>query len=71
MVFHDRRVTLKSANQIERMARAGSLVADVLDAVGAAVRPGVSTLELDAIAEAIIRGAGATPGWFITRADRT
>jgi methionyl aminopeptidase len=64
MGFHDRRVTLKSAGQIERMAKAGSLVADVLDAVGAAIRPGVSTLELDAIAEAVIRDAGATPSFI-------
>jgi methionyl aminopeptidase len=64
MTFHDRRVTLKSAAQIERMAVAGRLVADVLDAVEAAIRPGVSTLELDAIAESIIRAAGGTPSFI-------
>jgi methionyl aminopeptidase len=64
MGFHDRRVTLKSKGQIERMAVAGRLVADVLDAVAVAIRPGISTLELDAIAEAIIRAAGATPSFI-------
>jgi methionyl aminopeptidase len=69
MTFHDRRVTLKSAAQIERMAVAGRLVADALDAVEAAIRPGVSTLELDTVAEGIIRSlvsidAGAiVDGW--------
>src|SRR4030095_8002479 len=64
MGFHDRRVTLKSPGQIERMAVAGRLVADVLDAGGVAIRPGISTLELDVIAEAIIRAAGATPSFI-------
>ncbi|MET1231617.1 MAG: type I methionyl aminopeptidase [Candidatus Limnocylindrales bacterium] len=64
MAFHDRRVTLKSAAQVERMAVAGRLVADVLDAVAAAIQPGVSTLELDAIADATIRAARATPSFI-------
>jgi methionyl aminopeptidase len=64
MGFHDRRVILKSASQVERMAVAGRLVADVLDGVAAAIRPGISTLELDAIAEATIREAGATPSFI-------
>ena len=64
MAFRDRRVTLKSASQIERMAVAGRLVADVLDTVGAAIRPGVTTLELDRIAEELIRGAGGIPSFI-------
>ncbi len=63
MALGDRRVTLKSASQIRRMAVAGSLVADVLDAVGSAIRPGVTTLELDTIATDIIRAAGGTPSF--------
>src|SRR3954451_5834629 len=43
------------------MRRAGLVVADALDAVRAALRPGVTTLELDGIAEHVIRSAGATP----------
>ena len=60
----ERRVTLKSAAQIEKMAVAGRLVADVLDRVGSEVRAGVTTGELDAIAEEMIRGAGAIPSFI-------
>lgn len=63
MAIMERRVTLKSAAQIERMARAGRLVSNVLDRVGEAIRPGVTTLELDALAEGLMRGAGATPSF--------
>jgi len=47
----DRRVTLKSSAQIDKMAIAGALVASVLDRLAAEIRPGVTTLQLDAIAE--------------------
>jgi methionyl aminopeptidase len=60
----DRRVTLKSAAQIEKMAVAGRLVADVLDALGAELRPGITTAELDSMAEAIIRGRGGIPSFI-------
>jgi methionyl aminopeptidase len=63
MAFRERRVTLKSAAQIERMAIAGRLVAEVLDAVGDAIRPGVTTAELDALATERIRAAGAIPSF--------
>lgn len=64
MGYRERRVMLKSAAQIERMAIAGRLVAEVLDAVGEAIRPGVSTAELDALATEMIRQAGATPSFI-------
>jgi methionyl aminopeptidase len=60
----ERRVTLKSRAQIERMAVAGRLVSDVLDRLGQELRPGVTTLELDAIAEEMIRGAGGIPSFI-------
>jgi len=60
----ERRVTLKSPAQIERMAVAGRLVADVLDRLEAEVKPGVTTESLDAIAEEMIRGAGAIPSFI-------
>jgi methionyl aminopeptidase len=63
MAFRERRVTLKSAAQVERMAVAGRLVADVLDRVGEAIRPGVTTGELDALATELIRAAGAVPSF--------
>ena len=46
------------------MRRAGLVVADALDAVRAALRPGIRTADLDAIAERAIRGAGATPSFL-------
>jgi methionyl aminopeptidase len=64
MLFDRRRVTLKSRSQIERMAEAGRLVGDALDAVGDAVRPGVTPLELDAIAAEVIRARGGTPSFI-------
>src|SRR5262245_46335062 len=64
MLFDRRRVTLKSRSQVERMAVAGRLVGDALDAVGQAIRPGVTPLELDAIAAEVIRSAGGTPSFI-------
>lgn len=64
MAVTERRVTLKSAAQIERMAVAGGLVSEVLDRVGEAIGPGVTTLELDALAEGLVRAAGATPSFI-------
>jgi methionyl aminopeptidase len=60
----ERRVTLKSASQIEKMAVAGRLVADVLDRIESEIRPGITTEDLDALAEEIIRGAGGTPSFI-------
>jgi len=57
------RIQHKTPDQVRLMRRAGLLVADALDAVRAALRPGVSTADLDAIAEDVIRGAGGTPSF--------
>src|SRR4029079_12430828 len=46
------------------MAVAGALVAAALKAVHGAAVPGVSTLELDKIAESVIRDAGGTPSYL-------
>ena len=43
------------------MARAGSVVAATLEALGESVRRGVTTKELDELAEAFIRSQGGTP----------
>ena len=45
------------------MRQAGRVVAQVLDRIEAELRPGVSTADLDAIAEAHIRGVGAVPSF--------
>ena len=60
----ERRVTLKSSAQIERMAAAGRLVAQVLDMLEAEIRPGIATAELDAMAEEVMRAAGAIPSFI-------
>jgi methionyl aminopeptidase len=63
-VFAERRVTLKSGAQIEKMAVAGRLVADVLDRLAADIRAGVTTAELDRVAESMIRGGGGVPSFI-------
>jgi methionyl aminopeptidase len=51
----------KSPQEIERMARAGRVVAETHALVGDAVRPGVTTGELDELAEEFIRSQGGVP----------
>ena len=43
-------VTRKSAAEIEKMAKAGRIVAEVLALIESSLRPGVSTAELDRLA---------------------
>ncbi len=57
-------MTLKSVAQIEKMAVAGALVADVLDGLGMELRPGITTLDLDRMAEEMIRGRGGIPSFI-------
>ncbi|MBP2453961.1 type I methionyl aminopeptidase [Mycolicibacterium lutetiense] len=57
-------VAQRSAGELDAMAVAGALVASALRAVRAAATPGVSTLELDQIAEAVIRDGGGTPSFL-------
>lgn len=57
-------ITLKSAREIEIMARAGRIVAGTLALMREIVRPGMTTEELDAAAEEYIRGHdGAVPSF--------
>jgi methionyl aminopeptidase len=51
----------KSPAEIEQMARAGEILVGTLDLLEGKVRPGVSTAELDALAESYIRSRGAIP----------
>ena len=57
------RIQYKTPDQIRLMRRAGLLVADALDAVRAAVKPGLTTADLDAVAEDVIRSAGGVPSF--------
>ncbi|WP_018181035.1 type I methionyl aminopeptidase [Jongsikchunia kroppenstedtii] len=56
-------VPFRSAGELDAMAEAGAVVGRALVAVRDAAKVGVSTLELDAIAESVIRGAGAVPSF--------
>lgn len=60
---HQVEIELKTPEQIGLMRRAGLVVADALERMRAAVAPGVSTAELDRIAEETIRAAGAIPSF--------
>jgi methionyl aminopeptidase len=51
----------KAIGEIERMARAGEVVADTLALIGEHARPGVTTQELDELADEFIRSRGGTP----------
>ncbi|MBI8999459.1 type I methionyl aminopeptidase [Corynebacterium sp. CCM 9185] len=63
MAFRKRHRTIpvRTAGELDAMQAAGEIVGKALQAVRAAATPGVSTLELDAVAEATIRDNGAIP----------
>ena len=54
---------LKSPGEIEAMKEAGRVSALALRQVGRAARPGVSTWELDLLAEEVIRSEGGVPAF--------
>ena len=57
-------IRLKSADEIGRILAAGEIVAGTLELVASHVEPGISTEELDRIAESFIRDhAGAEPAF--------
>jgi methionyl aminopeptidase len=56
-------VVLKSQSEIELMRQAGKIVATVLADLKGRVKPGVTLLELDEVADKIIRQHGATPSF--------
>ncbi len=58
-----RGVVIKTPEEIEIMRQAGRINALALDAVRQAIRPGVTTMELDALAEQVIRDHGAVPAF--------
>lgn len=58
------RIEIKTPEQLQLMRRAGLVVADALDAVREALREGVTTAELDAVAAGVIAAAGASPSFL-------
>ena len=57
-------IIIKTQDEIELMREAGRINALALEAVGRAVRPGVTTRELDRIAEDVIRSHDAAPAFL-------
>jgi methionyl aminopeptidase len=56
-------IHIKSPKEIEIMRQGNCLAAQVLQKLREAIKPGVSTKELDNLAERLIRAAGATPAF--------
>jgi methionyl aminopeptidase len=56
-------VTIKSKEEVEKMRRASQVVAETLLKVGEFIKPGVSTLDLDRLAEENIRSHGMIPSF--------
>ena len=57
-------VSMKSAREIELMREAGRLLSRVHEQLGAAIRPGMSTLEIDQLGEKLIRDLGCVPNFL-------
>ena len=57
-------IELKSLDDLQLMREAGLVVARALDAMRNAVAPGVSTLDLDAVARGVLRDAGAASNFL-------
>ena len=57
-------VPARALGELDAMAAAGAVVAAALRAVQAAAAPGVSTKELDEVAESVIREAGGVPSFL-------
>ncbi|HUL73146.1 MAG TPA: type I methionyl aminopeptidase [Vicinamibacterales bacterium] len=56
-------IVCRSAAEIERLKKANLFVAEVLARLEAAVAPGVTTADLDRLAEKLVRDAGAEPAF--------
>ncbi len=56
-------IVCKSAAELEKMRRSGHVVRQVLDALRAMVKPGITTMDLERAAEKKIRELGAKPAF--------
>lgn len=54
-------IIAKSKKDLDRMREVGELIAEVREALRRMIEPGISTLELNAVAEKMMRDAGAIP----------
>ena len=61
ILFGKRMIIAKSQKDLDKMRAVGELIADVREALREKVAPGVTTLELNAVAEKMMRDAGSIP----------
>jgi len=61
ILFGKRMIIAKSQKDIEKMRAVGELIAEVREALRGMVEPGISTLELNKVAEKMMRDAGSIP----------
>ena len=64
LLLGKRMIIGKSRKELDKMRAVGELVADVRETLREMVRPGVSTYELDQVAEKMMRDAGAIPSFL-------
>ncbi len=57
-------VTIKSRQQVAQLRKAGRIVAETYEVLRPSIVPGVTTAELDKIAEEFIRSKGAVPSYI-------
>ena len=57
------KVTIKSAEEIEKMRRAGEILAAVHQNLAREIKPGMSTLDIDRLGEEMIRGYECIPSF--------
>ena len=62
-MFKERGIEIKSPEQIDKMRVAGLVVGETLELLRRSVKAGMTTLELDQVAEDNIRSSGATPSF--------
>lgn len=59
-----RMIIAKSRKDLDRMREAGELIAEVRETLRKMVEPGITTFELNVVAEKMMRGAGAIPAFI-------
>lgn len=61
LLFGKRMIIAKSQKDLDKMRAVGELIAEVREALRGMVKPGVTTLELNSVAEKMMRDAGSIP----------
>ncbi len=57
-------ITIKTQDQIQKMRVAGGILIDLIDILEGMIRPGITTEELDKVAEDFIKSRGAYPSFL-------